>query len=268
MSSSIQLLASDTVVHTRRKLEHIRQVPERLADVTFQPVMFVVLFAYVFGGVIAIPGGGSYKEYLIGGVMVQSLAFGMFGPGMSIANDLKEGVIERFRSLPSSNSSYLVGHLLAELATTALAVTIMSITGLCIGWRIHSNPQEAVLGFAMLGLFGMAMIWLGTLIGLSVRSSDAVQGIGFVVVFPMTFVATTFVPLDGFSPFLKHVAAWNPVSAMANATRELFGNPTGIVGDAPWPMEHAVLTSFLWIALIMAVSIPLAIRMFARRTRG
>ena len=137
-----------------RSLAHIRQIPEKLIDVTVQPLMFVLLFAFVFGEVIGVPGGGDYHEYLIGGILVQTLAFGMMGPGVSIATDLGEGILDRFRSLPMLRPAYLLGHLTAEFASTVLAIAIMVAAGLLVGWGIHSSPAEAAAGFLLLMLLG------------------------------------------------------------------------------------------------------------------
>jgi ABC-2 type transport system permease protein len=260
-------LISDSLVLARRNLEHVRQIPEKLLDVTLQPIMFVILFAYVFGGVIAIPDG-SYREYLLGGVLVQSLGFGVVGPATSIATDLREGVVDRFRSLPMARSAYLIGHVLAELGSSAIAITVLSLSGLVIGWGIHSSLLHALAGYGLILLFAFSMQWCGTLLGISVRSPDAAQGVAFMVIFPMTFLASTFVPIAGFSPFLRVIASWNPISSMAAAVRWLFGNPTGTPADAAWPLLHPVLSSVCWCLSILALCVPLAIRSFRARTRG
>lgn len=260
-------LLSNSLVLARRNLAHVRQIPEKLLDVTIQPVMFVVLFAYVFGGVIAIPDG-SYREYLLGGVLIQSLSFGMAGPATTIATDLGEGVVDRFRSLPMSRSAYLIGHVLAELGSFCIAVMVLSLAGLVIGWRIHTDLPHAVAGYGIILLFAFAMLWLGTLLGIAVRSPDAAQGMLFMIVFPMTFVASTFVPIAGFSPFLRVLASWNPVSSMAAAVRTLFGNPTGTPAGAAWPLVHPVASAIAWCLLIIVVCLPLALRQFRRRTVG
>ena len=257
---------ADTLTMTRRNLAHVRQIPEKLIDVTIQPVMFVVLFAYVFGGVIAVPGG-NYREYLIAGVIVQSLGFGIMGPTTSIATDLREGVVDRFRSLPMSRSAYLLGHLVAELLALSLAILVLILAGLVVGWRIHSSFWDASAAYALLLCFAFAMLWVGTLLGVSVRSPDAAQGAVFMVVFPLTFLATTFVPLSGFTGVLRTIAAWNPISALSGAVRTLFGNPTATPADAPWSLVHPVVTSLAWCALIIAVALPLALRQYAARAR-
>jgi ABC transporter DrrB family efflux protein len=251
-----------------RSLVQIRHNPMELGDLSLQPLMFVVLFAYVFGGVIAVPGGGDYHEYLIGGILVQTLAFGMMGPGVSIATDLGEGIIDRFSSLPMSRPAYLIGHLTAEFCATILAVTIMIVAGLIVGWGISSSALEAVACFGLLFLIAIAMIWLGTLVGVMVRSPDAVQGIAFVAVFPLTFVANTFVPVGGLPDGLRQVAEYNPISAWAAAVRTLFGNPTAIPDGSAWPLEHSVVASVLWCLVVLAVTVPLTVRAYRRRTTG
>lgn len=263
----LRWLLDDSLTLARRRFAHIRQIPEKLFDVTLQPLMFVLLFTYVFGGVIAVPDG-DYRDYLIGGILVQTLAFGMMGPGISMATDLGEGILDRFRSLPMSRPAFLFGHLTAELAATALAVTIMVLTGLIVGWRIDSDPLEALAGFALIALLAVTMLWLGTLIGVIARSPDVVQGIAFVAIFPLTFVASTFVPVGGLPDGLRQVAEYNPVSCWAAAIRTLFGNPTATPADAAWPLIHPVISSLLWCAAILAVVLPLTLRAYRRRTTG
>jgi ABC-2 type transport system permease protein len=264
----IRWVASDAWVLAKRQFAHIRQIPEKLFDVTLQPVMFVLLFAYVFGGVIHVPGGGDYHEYLIGGIIVQTLAFGMMGPGVSLATDLGEGIIDRFSSLPMSRPAYLIGHLTAEFCATLLAIAIMIISGLIVGWGINSSALEALGGFGLIFLIAITSIMLGTMVGVIARSPDAVQGIAFVAVFPLTFVANTFVPVGGLPEGLRQVAEYNPISAWAAAIRTLFGNPTAIPDGAAWPLEHPVIASIAWCLVILAVVVPFALRAYRKRTTG
>ena len=259
---------SDTLVITRRNLAHVRQVPEKLFDVTIQPLMFVLLFAYVFGGVIAIPGGGNYKEYLIGGILVQTIAFGIMGPAVSMATDMTEGIVDRFRSLPMARSAFLTGHLVAELLAAMLAVTILAGTGLIVGWRIHSDLAHALAGFGLLMLFTIAMLWIGELIGVMVRSPDAVMGIGFIFVFPLTFLSNAFVPTGALPAGLRAVAEWNPISVLVAAVRTLFGNPTALPGNAAWPLAHPVISSLIACSAMLAVAVPLTLWRFRVRTTG
>ncbi|HST39525.1 MAG TPA: ABC transporter permease [Conexibacter sp.] len=263
----LRWLVADSAALARRNLSHVRQIPEKLLDVTLQPIMFVLLFAFVFGGVIAIPDG-NYREYLIGGILVQSLAFGMMGPGVAIATDLGEGFVDRVRSLPTSRSAYLGGHMIAELAAMTLAITILSLTGLVVGWRIHADVAHAVAGYGLLLLFALTMLWFGTLIGVLVRSPDAVAGFAFMAIFPLTFVSNAFIPVEGLPDGLQQVAEWNPISALVAAVRTLFGNPTGLPADPPWPLAHPVLAGLLWCVLLLIVMVPLTVRRFRARATG
>ena len=256
---------SDSLVIARRSLAHVRQIPEKLFDVTVQPLMFVLLFAYVFGGVIAIPDG-SYREYLIGGILVQTIAFGLVGPATSMATDMNEGIVDRFRSLPMARSAFLTGHLIAELAAATLALLILSLSGLIVGWRIHSDIPHALAAFGLLLLFALAMLWIGTLIGVVVRSPDAVMGIAFLFIFPLTFLSNVFVPAGGLPDGLRTVAEWNPVSVMVAAVRSLFGNPTALPANAAWPLAHSVVSSLVACALLLAAAVPLTLWRFRVRT--
>jgi ABC-2 type transport system permease protein len=262
---STMTLASNAAVLARRNFEHVRQIPEKLLDVTIQPLMFTLLFAYVFGGSIAVPGG-SYHEYLVGGIFIQTLVFAVIGPGTSIANDLREGMIDRLRTLPIRRSAYLLGHALAEWTTMLVALLVLTMAGLVVGWRIHTDPAEAVAGFALLGLVAMAMLWLGTTIGVGVRSPDAVQGIAFLIIFPLTFVSNAFVPTAGLPSVLQTFAQWNPISALVAAVRTLFGNPVATPAGSPWPLTHPVAASVIWCAVILAICVPLSLKLYNVRT--
>jgi ABC-2 type transport system permease protein len=259
---------ADSVEIARRNIAHVRQIPEKLIDVTLQPLMFVLLFGFVFGGVVAVPGGGDYREYLIGGILVQTIAFGLVGPATALATDLTEGIVDRFRTLPMSRPAFLVGHMIAALAATCVSLAVLGLSGLIIGWRINTGVLQALEGFGLLLVFAFAMLWIGALIGLLVRSPDAVMGIAFLVVFPMTFLAGTFVPLDGLPGGLHVVAEYNPVTSLAAATRELFGNPTALPADPPWTLAHPVVSSLLWCAALLAVAVPLTLRRFRAKTTG
>jgi ABC-2 type transport system permease protein len=258
-------LFSDTLVFARRNLEHIRQIPEKLLDVTIQPLMFVLLFAYVFGGAIEVTGG-SYREYIIGGILVQSLAFGLVGPATSIATDLTEGVIDRFRSLPAQRFAYLLGHYVAELAGMLLSVAVLLGAGLLVGWRTHAGPLHVLAALGLLLVFSSAMIWVGTWIGMTVRSPDAVMGVAFVIVFPLTFLSTAFVPIQSLPNALQWVAAWNPISTLVAAIRELFGNPVAPITKHTWPLDHPVVASLLTCGIVLAFAITGSLRRYQART--
>jgi ABC-2 type transport system permease protein len=258
---------TDTLLFARRNLEHVRQIPEKLIDVTVQPLMFTLLFAYVFGGAIDVPGG-DYKEYLVGGILVQTIAFGMMGPAMSIATDLTEGIVDRFRTLPTSRSAYLLGHLVAELGAAMVALVVLTLSGLVVGWRIHEDVLHAAAAFGLLILFATAAIWIGTLLGLLARSADAVQGFVFLTIFPLTFLSNAFVPSGSLPHVLQVIAEWNPVSAIVAAVRQLFGNVGATPQGAAWPLEHPVVAALAWCALLLAAVVPLTIARFRQRTTG
>lgn len=267
LAANLRYGLSDSLVVAQRNLAHVRQIPEKLIDVTVQPLMFVLLFAYVFGGAIAVPGG-SYHEYLMGGIFVQTLTFGVMGPAMSMANDLSEGVLDRFRSLPMARSAFMVGHVLAEFAASLIGLAVMTGAGFIVGWRIDSDVPHALAGFGLLMLIAFTMLWVGMLLGSLVRSADAVQGVVFIVIFPLTFVANAFVPAGTLPSLLATIAEWNPVSSLAAGLRTLFGNPTATPADAAWPLQHPVTSSFLWCAALLAITVPLAIATYRRRTEG
>jgi ABC transporter DrrB family efflux protein len=255
---------SDGAVVAKRNLLKITRLPDLLVFSTVQPIMFVLLFAYVFGSAIDVPGV-SYTEYLMGGIFVQTVIFGATITGAGLADDIRKGIIDRFRSLPMARSAVLVGRTTSDLLNNTLVVTIMALTGLIVGWRVHSSIWEVAAGFGLLLLFAYAISWMMATVGLSVSSVEVVQNASFLVIFPLTFIANTFVPIDNFPPVLKAFAEWNPVSAVTQAVRELFGNtnPLVPVPDA-WPLRNAVLASLIWIVVILLVFIPFAVSRFKK----
>jgi len=264
--SPLRELLADTFVYAGRNIEHIKQIPEKLLDVTLQPLMFVLLFAFVFGGAIAVGGGTNYREYLIGGILMQSLTFGMVGPATAIATDLTEGVIDRFRSLPASRLAYLLGHYAAELAGMLLSIVVLLAAGLAVGWRAHTGPVRIGAAIVLLVAFASAMIWVGTWIGLKVRAPDAVMGVAFVVIFPLTFVSNAFVPIASLPTVLRVFASWNPISVMVSAVRVLFGNPSVPLANPSPPLTHPVPWAFLYCAIILGIAVPATIRRYRART--
>ena len=255
---------SDIWVIARRGLLHMRRQPEALADVTLQPIMFVLLFAYVFGGAIQVDNGG-YKEFLMGGIFSQTIVFGAFGVALALAYDRTNGAIDRFRSLPLGRGAVLGGHAVASLVRSILPIVLMSACGLIVGWRINTGLGDAVAGYGLMLAFSFAIVWLGVLLGSLLPSVEAVQGVAFTAIFPITFIASTFVPVDTLPGVLRTIAEWNPVTTVSESLRELFGNPTGQFGsDPPWSLQHPILYSFLWIVAIVLVCAPLAIRSYQR----
>ncbi len=264
----------DAWVIARRGLTHMKRQPEQLSDATINPIMFVLLFAYVFGGAIPIPGG-NYREYLMGGIFAQTIVFTCFGVALALTNDRKNNAVDRFRSLPIAKGAVLGGHAIANMIKSLLPLVIMSLCGLLVGWRIRSGALDAAGGYLLLIAFAFAMIWVGVLFGSLVKTPEGVTGIAFAVLFPLTFAASTFVPLtrvnesgeyeDTMPGVLQTVAEWNPVTTLANAVRIQFGNPVADQGpNQAWSIEHPAVYTLLWAIGIVAVCAPLAVRAYDR----
>jgi ABC-2 type transport system permease protein len=259
--SRLRWAVADGLVVAGRNLRHIRQVPDKLLNATISPIMFVLLFSYVFGSAIPV-SGGNYRDFLMPGIFVQTVAFTCATTAMGVAGDMSKGLVDRFRSLPMARSAVLVGRTSADLVEGMIGISVMAACGLAVGWRIHNGPGKALVGLALLLLFAFAMNWLGTIIGLLVRSPEAVQGLVFVTLFPVTFVANTFVPTEHMTPWLRTVADWNPISTMAAACRELFGNVAAPYTGGAWPLHHPVPAAFGYSVLLLVVFAPLAIRRY------
>ena len=266
--SSLRWLIADVAVLARRVLARIAREPETLMDVTIQPVLFVLLFAYVFGGAIPLPGGGNYHEYLIGGMLAMGLAMTAPGTAVALVTDMSTGLIDRFRSLPMSRSAVLTGRTLADLVTQVIGTVVVAGVGLAIGWRIHSSVADAAAAFGLALLFGYAFTWVGACLGMVLRSPEAAQQMGFVLFLPLTFVSNAFVPTQGMPGWLQAIANWNPMSALAAAARELFGNPNPAASVQAWPMQHPELAVIGWSAVLLAVFAPLAVHLYRRKAAG
>ncbi len=252
----------------RRNLLHIRRMPELLLDVTIQPVMFVLLFAFVFGGAIDVPGAATgYREFLIPGIMAQTMIFSSFIVAIGLTADLEKGFVDRLKSLPIARSSILVGRSLSSLIHSSIGIFVMAVTGFTIGWRMRNGVLDAVLAFLLFLLVGFAMIWIGIFVGSTFKTVESVQGFMFTVMFPLTFLANTFVPTEGMPSWLRVVAEWNPVSALTQAARELWGNGPAAREDAALQLQHPVLFTIGWSILITAVFAPLALRAFRARSK-
>ncbi len=250
----------------RRNLTHIKRQPEMLTDVTIQPVMFVLLFAYVFGGSIQIPGV-DYKPWLLPGIMAQTIAFSSFIVAIGLNTDIGKGMVDRLRSLPIQRSSILVSRSISALIHSSIGVAVMSVTGLFIGWRIHEGIGRGLLGYGLLLLFGFAMIWLGILVGSAMRSVEAVNGLMFTTIFPITFLSNAFARTDVMPSWLRTIAEWNPISSLTQALRDNWGIAgIPVRADAPWPLHHPELATIIWSLAITAVIAPLALRAFNART--
>ncbi|HEY2719715.1 MAG TPA: ABC transporter permease [Solirubrobacteraceae bacterium] len=250
----------DTLLLTARSLRAIPRVPERLLDVTIQPIVFILLFLYVFGSAIHVHGI-SYKDYLFPGIIGQSLAFGIIGAGVATSNDMTEGVVDRFRSMPVSRLSIITGQVMGQFCEALLGMTIVVCFGLALGWHPHLTLAHALelVGLMVLAMF--AFTWAGVLFGMLVRSPDAMQGIGFIVIFPLSFMAGTFVPISGMDAIPRAIAQWDPISALVASVRSL---TQGTHSTGSWQLEHPQLAMALWCVLILAICVPLALRRFNR----
>lgn len=267
MTSFSSALADGFVV-AKRNLIKVKRVPEMIVWVLLSPIMFVLLFAYVFGGSIDVPGGVNYREFLIAGIFAQTVVFGASYTGAALAEDMQKGIIDRFRSLPMSRSAVLAGRTASDVVYNVLSITIMAITGLLVGWRIRGSFAEAVLGFVLLLLFAYAISWVMAYVALLVPSVEVINNASFMVIFPLTFIANTFVPSESLPGPLKAFAEWNPVSAVTQAARDLFGNiPPGTPTPDAWSLQNPVLYTLIWIVVIVAVFAPLSVHRYTNKRR-
>jgi ABC-2 type transport system permease protein len=256
----------DVRVMTWRYLIHVRRDPMQLSDVTIQPVLFTLLFCYVFGAAMVLPGGVSYTQFAIAGLLVMNLTTSAVGTAIGLSTDLSTGVISRLRTLPMSSTSILVGRSVSDLLAAVLCSVFIAATGLVIGWRPETALPSVLAGFAIALLFSYALSWVSGAIGMAFSNPEAAQGIMFILVFPLAFVSNVFVPTQGMPAWLQTIANWNPVSAVASACRELFGNPNPSATIPAWPMQHPVEASIIWSLAMLAVCVPLAARLYKRRT--
>ena len=256
---------NDIYVITRRQLLLLTRVPEVLIFSTIQPVMFVLLFRFVFGGSIDTGQPGGYVQLLMPGIFVQTVAFTLAGTASGLAEDVKKGLIDRFRSLPISQSALVIGRTLGDSLLNIVVLTVMGIAGYVVGWRPSSGLGNVALGFLFLLFFGYALSWVGVLVGLSASDARVVQNVSFIVTFPLTFLSNAFAPTTGMPRALQYFAEWNPVSTMVAGCRSLFGleNQFGATAGS-FPSENPLLTSLIYMVILMAIFIPLSVRKYAR----
>ncbi|NMM91709.1 ABC transporter [Rhodococcus sp. SRB_17] len=261
---TMQMALEDGLTIAKRNLIKIKRVPDLLVFTTLSPIMFVLLFAYVFGSAISVPGT-SYREFLIAGIFTQTVIFGATWTGLGMVEDLQKGIIDRFRSLPMAPSAVLIGRTSSDVLINVISLVVMSLTGLLVGWRIHSSVLEALAGYALLLLFAYALSWVMAVVGLWIRTPEVFNNASFIVIFPLSFIANTFVETTNLPGPLKVIAEWNPVSALTQAVRELFGNtnPAMTVPDA-WPLQNPIVASLLWTGGLLIVFVPFAIRRYQK----
>ncbi|MEV0124811.1 ABC transporter permease [Streptomyces sp. NPDC050703] len=258
----------DSLVVAKRNLIRMTRIPEMILFGLVQPVMFVILFTYVFGGSMKIGDTANadvYKNFLMAGIFAQTVTFATAGAGAGIADDMHKGLIDRFRSLPMARGAVLTGRTIADLVQTALTLLVLAVVALLVGWRVHEGIGKALAAFGLLLLLGYAFTWVGALIGLSVRTPEAATSGGLIWLFPVTFISNAFVDSSQMTPWLRHVADWNPFSATVQACRELFGNP-GVSTSTAWPMEHPVWASVIYSVVIIVFFRTLAVRKYRSAT--
>ena len=259
----VALAFADGAVVAKRNLIKIKRVPEVLIWTTMSPIMFVLLFAFVFGSSIEIPGV-DYREYLIAGIFAQTMIFGSTFTGAGLADDMTKGIIDRFRSLPMARSAVLVGRTGSDIFYNSTSLFVMSMTGLLVGWRIRTSVIEAIGGFLLLLLFSYAISWIMAYVGLRVGNVEVVNNASFMFIMPMTFIANTFVWSDALPGPLQTFAEWNPVSSVSQAAREAFGNTGSLPSPDPWSLENPVAYTIIWVGIILAVFVPLSVRQYRK----
>jgi len=264
--SSIGIL-SDSATIAKRNLIRIKRIPELLVFTTLQPIMFVLLFAFVFGGAVNVPGV-NYTEFLMAGIFAQTVVFGATLTGAGLAEDIQKGIIDRFRSLPMAQGAVLIGRTLSDVLNNLIVLVVMGLTGLVVGWRIHTDFWHGLAGFGLLLVFAYAFSWVMAYVGLLVPTPEVVNNAAFIVIFPVTFIASTFVPLASLPGVLQTFATWNPITTLSEAGRLLFGNIPADpslrnLSDA-WSIQHPIAYTLIWAVLLLIIFVPLASRQYTR----
>jgi ABC-2 type transport system permease protein len=243
---------------TRRELGHVRRDPGQLIAAVIFPAIMVLLFGYVFGSAIKVPGGGNYREYLMPGLFAMSAIAGVMASALLVSKDVAEGVMDRFRSMPMARSAVPFGRTAADLLGAAIGVAIMAGIALLVGWRAHHGLAATLAAFGLILLLRYAVSWIGVWVGLSVTPQTADSLVP--LVFPASMISNSFVPTSGMPPWLRLVAEWNPISALVAACRGLFGNPTVVTAHASFPLRHPVAMTIGWSLLILLIFVPRSTR--------
>ncbi len=261
--------AVDGLIVMQRNLRRIPRIPELAIFAILQSVMFVLLFAFVFGGAIPLTGyagPNAYREYLMPGIFAQTIVFAAATTSIGMADDAGKGIIDRFRSLPMARSAVLTGRTLSDVVYNGGILIVLMLSGLAVGWTVHTGIVQLLEGVALLLLFAFAMSWIGVWLGLSVPTVEVAQQVGFTVLFPITFISNIFVPPGSLPSWLQPVADWNPTSTLTTSLRELWGNPTLPASDS-FPSQEPVLVTLGWVVVIIAIFGPLGVRRYRNMSR-
>ena len=254
---------ADTAVIVERNLLTVRRIPTLAISATIQPLMFVFLFAYVFGATL---GGAPYREFLMAGIFTQTVVFNAAFTTVGLAGDVSDGIVERLRSLPMSRLGVISGRVVSDMILGALGLGVMVACGLAVGWRIRGSALDALIAFALVMLFALAMAWIGAVTGLAAPNVPAAQSIGFLWMFPLTFLSSAFISAASLPGPLRTIAEWNPVTAVATACRDLFGNtaPADFPPATGWVADHAIGYSIAWSIGILAICVPASLYFYRR----
>lgn len=244
-----------------RHLRHLLRMPEKVISATLMPMGFVVLFGLLFGSAITMPHGGSYQEFIMAGIFTQVMMTCVPNTAVGTLEDLRNGLVDRFRSLPMSSAPVLIGRTVGDLALRAVTVVAMSAVGLLIGWRIDGGIAAAAAAFAILLLFGFTMSWVGAVLGLVARSGEAAATMPSILLMPLMFLSSAYIPTSGLPAWLGAIADWNPLSAVVNALRSLWGNPAATSADT-FTVQYAVPLALGWMVVILALTMPIAVRRY------
>jgi ABC-2 type transport system permease protein len=252
---------TDSWTMARRDFARWARQPGPVIVTLLFPVLIVLMFGYLFGGAMAVPGGGDYREFLMPGMFAITMLFGIETTMIAVSTDAARGVTDRFRSMPMAPSAVVAGRSLADLTNSALGLAVMMVCGLLVGWRAHGTAAETLLAVALLLLLRFAVLWLGIYLGLLVKNPESVAAVQ-ILVWPVGFLTSTFVPPDTMPGWLGTIAEWNPLSSTVSAIRDLFGNP-GAGGDS-WITQHSLLMAIVWPVVILALFLPLSVRRYRR----
>ena len=261
---------NDSLVVMWRNLKRIPRIPELAIFAILQSIMFVLLFAFVFGGAIVLPGypdPSAFREYLMPGIFAQTIVFASATTAIGMADDIHKGIIDRFRSLPMARSAVLTGRTLSDVVYNGGILIVLMLSGVAVGWTVHTGIPALLAGVGLLLLFAFAMAWLGVWLGLSVPTVEVAQQVGFTVLFPITFISNVFVATSTLPSWLQPVAEWNPTSTLTASLRQLWGNPSPPTGSTSLATQQPVLVTLIWVVVVVAIFGTLGVRKYRSLSR-